>query len=91
MVDELERDVFDLVHCRLLLHHLRHKQVEAVERLARALRPGGVLLASECYLGTMRASSNREYAEVWRGLYAAMPGADYDWAVALPSTLQAAG
>lgn len=91
MNDELEGGAFDLVHCRLLLHHLRDRQVEAVRRLADTLRPGGVLIASECYLGAMRASPNQAFAELWRGLYAAMPNADYEWAVALPATLQAAG
>jgi hypothetical protein len=28
---------------------------------------------------------------LWRGLYAAMPNADYEWAVALPATLRTAG
>lgn len=89
--DEIEQDAFDLVHCRLLLHHLRGRQLEGVKRMASALRPGGLLLASECYLGAMRASSTPAFAELWRGLYAAMPNADYDWAVALPATLQGAG
>lgn len=39
----------------------------------------------------MCASSTRAFTELWRGFYAAMPNADYDWAVALPATLQAAG
>lgn len=91
MSDDLEPDAFDVVHCRLLLHHLRGKQVEAIRRLASMLKPGGVFLASECYLGAMRSSSNREFADLWRGLYAAMPNADYEWAVALPADLQAAG
>jgi SAM-dependent methyltransferase len=56
LADEIEQDAFDLVHCRLLLHHLRGRQLEAVTRMASALRPGGVLIASECYLGAMRAS-----------------------------------
>jgi SAM-dependent methyltransferase len=91
LADEIEQDAFDLVHCRLLLHHLRGRQLEAVTRMASALRPGGVLIASECYLGAMRASPTQVFAELWRGLYAAMPNADYEWAVALPATLQAAG
>jgi len=91
LADEIEQDAFDLVHCRLLLHHLRGRQLEAVERMASALRPGGILVASECYLGAMRASPSRAFADLWRGLYAAMPNADYEWAVALPATLQAAG
>jgi len=91
LADDLEPDSFDLVHCRLLLHHLRGRQVEAVKRMAATLRPGGILVASECYLGAMRASPTRAYAELWRGLYAAMPNADYEWAVSLPATLQAGG
>ncbi len=91
LADEIEQAAFDLVHCRLMLHHLRGRQLEAVRRMASALRPGGILIASECYLGAMRASPTRAFAELWRGLYAAMPNADYDWAVALPATLQAAG
>jgi hypothetical protein len=39
----------------------------------------------------MRASPTLAFADLWRGLYAAMPNADYEWAVALPATLQAAG
>lgn len=90
LADEIEPEAFDLVHCRLLLHHLRGNQLEAVKRMASALRPGGVLFTSECYLGAMCASSTPAYAEMWRGFYAAMPNADYDWAVALPATLVAA-
>ena len=91
LADELEQDAFDLVHCRLLLHHLRGRQLEAVTRMANALRPGGILFASECYLGAMRASPTRVFSDLWRGLYVAMPNADYEWAVALPKTLRAAG
>jgi SAM-dependent methyltransferase len=91
LADDLEPESFDLVHCRLLLHHLRDRQLEAVTRMAGALRPGGLLFASECYLGAMRASPNRAFADLWRGLYAAMPNADYEWAVSLPATLRAAG
>jgi SAM-dependent methyltransferase len=91
LTDDLEQDTFDLVHCRLLLHHLRGRQVEAVTRMAQTLRPGGILVASECYLGAMRASPTHAFAELWRGLYAAMPNADYEWAVSLPATLRAAG
>jgi SAM-dependent methyltransferase len=91
MNDELEPDAFDVVHCRLLLHHLRGRQVEAVRRLSSMLRPGGIFIASECYLGAMRAPPNRPFAELWRGLYSAMPNADYEWAVSLPADLQTAG
>jgi SAM-dependent methyltransferase len=91
MSDEIERGTFDLVHCRLLLHHLRGQQIEAARRMARTLRPGGILIASECYFGAMRASRTHAFAELWRGLYAALPNADYEWPVSLAATLQAAG
>jgi SAM-dependent methyltransferase len=91
LVDEIEPDAFDLVYCRLVLHHLRGRQVEAVRRMVTGLRPGGVFLASECYLGAMLDSPTPAIAALWRGLYAAMPNAEYSWAVALPATLQTAG
>jgi 2-polyprenyl-3-methyl-5-hydroxy-6-metoxy-1,4-benzoquinol methylase len=91
LTDDLERDEYDLVHCRLLLHHLRDKQLDALRRMAAALRPGGVLLASECFLGAMLVSPTEACAAMWRALYAAMPNADYAWAPSLPATMQAAG
>jgi SAM-dependent methyltransferase len=91
LADELERDAYDLVHCRLLLIHLRGKQLDAARRLVAALRPDGVLLASEIYLGAMLASPTPALASVWRAFHEAMPNADYGWAPGLPATLQAAG
>lgn len=91
MIDAIEQGAFDLVYCRLVLHHLRGRQVEAIQRMMSALRPGGTFLASECYLGAMLDSPTPPIASLWRGLCAAMPNADYSWAAALPSNLEAAG
>jgi SAM-dependent methyltransferase len=91
LTDDFEGDEYDLVHCRLLLHHLRGNQLNALRRMAAALRPGGVLLASECYLGALLASPTEVCAAMWRAFYAAMPNADYDWAPSLAATMQAAG
>lgn len=44
--DELERDCYDLVHCRTLLMHLQEPE-RAVERMVMSLRPGGWLLLEE--------------------------------------------
>jgi SAM-dependent methyltransferase len=44
--DEVEADVYDLVHCRAFLMHMPDPD-DVLQRLARALRPGGVLLAEE--------------------------------------------
>jgi SAM-dependent methyltransferase len=90
LADELERDAYDLVHCRCLLHHLRSKQLDAAQRMVAALGPGGVLLATEPSLGAVLASPTPALALVWRAFHEAMPNADYAWAPALPATLQAA-
>jgi SAM-dependent methyltransferase len=46
LVDELPVDAFDLVHLRLLLAWLSDPR-EALRRLVRAVKPGGVLVAEE--------------------------------------------
>jgi 2-polyprenyl-3-methyl-5-hydroxy-6-metoxy-1,4-benzoquinol methylase len=89
--DDVESDEYDLVHCRLLLHHLSGNQLDALRRMTAALRPGGVLVASECYLGALLASPTEACAAMWRAFHAAMPNADYAWAPRLAATMQAAG
>lgn len=91
LADEVEPDAYDLVHCRLLLHHLAGKQLQAAERMVAAMRPGGVLLATECYLGAVLESPTPAVESMWRGFLAAMPNAEYFWAPRLAATLQAAG
>jgi SAM-dependent methyltransferase len=91
LAEELEGDNYDLVHCRALLHHLPGKQVAALRRMAAALRPGGVLVAEEPYLGAMLASRTPAWVTTFEALHDAMPNADYAWAVALPAALHAAG
>jgi 2-polyprenyl-3-methyl-5-hydroxy-6-metoxy-1,4-benzoquinol methylase len=91
LTDDVEHVEYDLVHCRLLLHHLRGSQLDALRRMAGALRPNGLLLVSEPYLGAMLSSSSEPCAAMWRGFHAAMPNADYAWAPGLPATMQATG
>jgi SAM-dependent methyltransferase len=92
LVDDLAQlGSFDLVHCRALLHHLPGNQVEALKRMMTTLRPGGLLVAEEPYLGAMFASTTTPLVEIWKSFYAAMPNADYEWAVGLAGALQAAG
>ncbi len=59
--------------------------------MAAALRPGGVLVAEEPYLGAMLASRTPAWVTTFQALHDAMPNADYAWAVALPAALHAAG
>jgi SAM-dependent methyltransferase len=44
--DDPEADTYDLVHCRWLLMHL-DDPAAALQRMVRALRPGGWLLVEE--------------------------------------------
>ena len=47
LADELPEDAFDLVHARLLLEWLGDGDARALERLVRALKPGGWLLVED--------------------------------------------
>jgi SAM-dependent methyltransferase len=91
LVDDIGRDAFDLVHCRAVLHHLPGKQPLALEKMASAVRPGGLLVVEEPYFGAMLASRTPAWVATWRAYYAAMANADYDWAVGLAAEFQAAG
>ena len=88
---DLEPGAYDLVHCRALLHHLAGHQQTALERMRKALRPGGILIATEPYTGPMLDSRTPAWVASARALHAAMPGADYAWAATLPATMHAAG
>jgi len=50
--DDLERDEYDLVHCRKLLEHLPDPE-KALKKMAHAVRPGGWLLVEEDDYGSM--------------------------------------
>jgi 2-polyprenyl-3-methyl-5-hydroxy-6-metoxy-1,4-benzoquinol methylase len=43
LTEDLPEAAFDIVHCRWLLHHLPTPEI-AVERMIKAVRPGGWLL-----------------------------------------------
>ena len=88
--DDLEPDAYDLVHCRALLHHLPGRQHEALHRMVSALRPSGVLVATEPWLGAMWASPTDAYARASKAVDEAIP-ADYGWAVGLAQAFRDAG
>jgi 2-polyprenyl-3-methyl-5-hydroxy-6-metoxy-1,4-benzoquinol methylase len=48
--EPVEQDAFDLVHARAVLEHLPSRG-EVVPRLAKALRPGGVLVLEDIVFG----------------------------------------
>jgi SAM-dependent methyltransferase len=83
VVEELPQAAFDLVHTRMVLVHLPERD-ELVLKLARALRPGGVLLLEESDLHETFAAEE----EVFRPSIVAMyrPLQTAGWDVYWPST-----
>jgi SAM-dependent methyltransferase len=54
--DDLEKNEYDLVHCRKVLHHLPQPE-RAAKRMMDAVRPGGWLLLEEDDWGSMRSAT----------------------------------
>ena len=70
--DELEQGVYDLVHCRKLLHHLSDPE-KAVQKMGAAVRPGGwILLEEDDFGSTLSADvtdpAATEYTSAMRAL-----------------------
>jgi SAM-dependent methyltransferase len=71
--DELEKNLYDLVHCRFLLTHLPEPE-KALRRMADSVRPGGWLLIEELDMGftlsmDVTDRSLTPNVEVLRGLF----------------------
>jgi ubiquinone/menaquinone biosynthesis C-methylase UbiE len=84
--DPLPEDMFDLVHSRWLLHHLRDPET-AVRRMVSATRPGGWVLIEEVDFFPVHASSSAAYREFMTALVNTVveaSGRDCFWARALP-------
>jgi len=100
--DSLEQDAFDLVHARAVLEYVPNRG-EVVERLVKALRPGGVLVLEDVVFGealsqvwekTVRpvskaAAFSRMVQSTAAGFRAV--GADPEFGLELPAVLAAAG
>jgi hypothetical protein len=59
--------------------------------MAGALKPGGVLVATEPYLGAMFSTSTPVVASMWSAFADAASTADFRWAPKLLPTVTAAG
>jgi SAM-dependent methyltransferase len=90
--EELPRDAFDLVHCRLLLLHLPERDA-VLAKLAGAVRPGGLLMVEEDDIHPVVATATGAYREAWKVFMAMMQsaGLDAEWARALPERLDGLG
>lgn len=92
VADELPTGAFDFVHTRFVLLHIAQRDI-VLERLARALTPGGVLLLEEGDgLGVLNEMPGA-FGEVWRAFARSTEtaGANQSWARNLPTHLQALG
>jgi SAM-dependent methyltransferase len=58
LTEPLPDEEFDLIHCRLVLEHLPGR-LDALERMAGALAPGGWLVIEEMTFGTEKAGTRR--------------------------------
>lgn len=100
--DPIDEAVFDLVHARAVTEHLADR-LGTVTKLARSLRPGGVLLLEDAVFGGP-ATRNWERATCPPFVAGALTrvmeavatgfraiGADPEYGLELPATLRAAG
>ncbi|MGW0324237.1 class I SAM-dependent methyltransferase [Nocardia sp. NPDC003183] len=92
VTDELPQGAFDFVHTRFVLLHIAQRDT-VLQRLARALAPGGVLLLEEGDgLGVLDEMPGA-FGEVWRAFARSTEteGANQAWARDLPAQLGAVG
>jgi len=95
VADPLEESTFDLVHARLLLEHLREREL-VLDKLTRALRPGGWLVVesvdyvSGVAIGDFGAEEHERVLSARLRLFRES-GLDPDLGRQLPSHLRARG
>jgi SAM-dependent methyltransferase len=92
VVDDLPEAAFDLIHTRLVLVHIPQRN-ELIPKLARSLRPGGMLLLEECDLTEAFAVDDDVFRPSLEAMYRPLfeAGLDAFWAPTMPARLEAAG
>ena len=90
--EELPLGSFDLVHARLVLMVLPARE-HVLGRLARALRPGGVLLTEDHDWVAVQPGATPAYRPAWIALEEALCGAGVNvrWARSVPALLRRRG
>lgn len=68
LTDDLELGVFDLVHARLILMHLRDRDL-VLKKMAAAVRPGGWLVIEERDLGPVAGLGDHPSADLFTGAW----------------------
>ncbi|MFE6857438.1 class I SAM-dependent methyltransferase [Nocardia sp. NPDC057668] len=89
---ELPEREFDFVHTRFVLLHIADRDI-VMERLTRALAPGGILLLEEGDGMGVLDQMPGAFGEVWRAFARSteIAGANQSWARNLPVRLEALG
>jgi SAM-dependent methyltransferase len=89
---EFPERAFDFVHTRLVLLHIAQRD-DVLERLARAVAPGGLLVLEESDVFGVLDEMRGAFGDVWRvfARTTEIGGADQTWARDLPVVLQALG
>jgi SAM-dependent methyltransferase len=89
----LELGPFDLVHCRLVLMHLRNR-VDVLQKLADWVAPGGWLVLGDAVHGAMINPPEHPFRQLmerhWHTLEKSI-GTDNQWAWQYPELLRKAG
>lgn len=92
VADEIPECAFDFVHTRFVLLHIAQRDI-VLERLARALAPGGLLLLEEGDGLGVRHEMPGAFGAVWRAFAQSSEaaGANQSWARNLPTHLETLG
>ncbi len=90
--DAIEEDFYDLVVARALLHHLT-PPAKALERMVKALKPGGVLLSIEPDMLPCTAAEPDSIHAFWQGWlnWSTEAGIDYFIGRKIPAWLDSLG
>lgn len=92
VADDIPERAFDFVHTRFVLLHIADRDI-VVQRLVRALAPGGVLMLEEGDgLGVLDEMPGA-FGEVWRAFARSteIAGASQSWARNIPAQLETLG
>ncbi|WP_084529918.1 class I SAM-dependent methyltransferase [Nocardia crassostreae] len=90
--DDIPEGAFDFVHTRFVLLHIADRDI-VLDRLARALAPGGVLMLEEGDGLGVPDEMPGAFGEVWRAFAHSteIAGANQSWARTLPTHLESLG
>ena len=90
---ELGSESYDLVTCRALLHQIAEHAPQVLERMAKAVKPGGWLLIQEPDFHLAPTTEPEVWARTWEGLIEWGRANGVDWLIGrkLPSMVAALG